>query len=61
MFSLTRDDLLNHCPRFHPLVICQPISKFDVFTFIVSHTMCSILFFTEEKSGTIFKGGRGAN
>ena len=34
MFLLTRDGFLNHCP-VKPLVICQPLIKFD---------MCSILF-----------------
>ena len=29
-----------------PLVICQPRSKFDMFIFVVSYTMCSILFFS---------------
>ena len=26
-----------------PLVTCQPLGKFGLFTFVVSHSMCSIL------------------
>ena len=40
MFLLTRDRFLNHYPT-KPFVICQ----FDMFTFAISQTMCSILFF----------------
>ena len=46
MFLLARDGFLNHCPM-KPLVICQPLSKFDMFIFIISHKMYSILFFLE--------------
>ena len=54
MFLLTRDGFLNHCPMTF-LVICQPRRKFDMLTFVVSHTMYSILFFMEHKRGLIFK------
>ena len=47
---------LPHSPK-KPLVICQPLSKFDIFTFVVSHAMSFILFFPERKMGAIFKGG----
>ena len=32
MLLLTRDDFLNHC-SIQPLVICQTLSKFYIFTF----------------------------
>ena len=35
-----------------PLVICQPLSKIDTFIFVVSHTMCSIFFFSVNRWGT---------
>ena len=54
MFLLTRDGFLNHCPITF-LVICQPRRKFDMLTFVVSHIMCSILFFMEHKRCLIFK------
>ena len=44
MSLLTRDGFLNNCPM-KPFVICHPISKFDMLTFFVSHTVCSIFFF----------------
>ena len=34
MFLLTRDNFLNHC-LMKPFVICQ----FDMFTFVVPHTI----------------------
>ena len=55
MFLLTGDGFLNHCP-IKPFVIYQ----FDMFTFFVSHTMCSILFFSgnwSEPEFWIFEGG----
>ena len=39
-----------------PLIICQPRIKFDMFTFVVSHTMCSIFFYVTQKEGN-FQGG----
>ena len=40
MFLLRRDGFLIYCPM-KPFAICQ----FDMFTFVVSHTVCFILFF----------------
>ena len=34
-----------------PRVICQPQSKFDMLTFVVLHTMWSILFFSGTQKG----------
>ena len=54
-----------------PLVISQPLRKFDMFTFVVSHIVCSILFFSvnegnqslgfltgKSKGGNFSKGDR---
>ena len=38
MILLTRDDSLNHCPM-KPSVIHQ----FDIFTFVISRTICYML------------------
>ena len=54
MFFLTRNGFLNHCPT-KPHVICQPQSKFDMFTFVISHGMCSILFLLKYKRGENFQ------
>ena len=43
MLLLIRDGFLNHC-LMTPVVICQPLSKFNMVTSVVSHTMCPILF-----------------
>ena len=40
MFLLTRDTFLNHCPM-KLFVICQ----FDIFTFVISHAMCSHTYY----------------
>ena len=44
MFLLTRDGFIYHCPM--KPVICQLLNKFDMFTFVASHTVCSILSFS---------------
>ena len=44
IFLLPRDGFLNHCP-LKSLVICELLSKCGMFTFVVPHTMCSILLF----------------
>ena len=53
VFLLTRDGFLNHCPM-KPLVICQPLRKFDMFTFVVSRIVCSILFFSVNEGNQSF-------
>ena len=55
MFLLTRDGFLNHGPM-KPFVIYQ----FEMFTFFVSRTMCSILFFSVNRGKPafwVFDGG----
>ena len=34
----------SNCP-VKAFVICQPLGKFDIFTFLVSDRLCSIVFF----------------
>ena len=50
---MIRDGFSNHCPM-KPFVICQPLGKFDMFTFLVSHAVGSILFFLQ-----VGQGGEG--
>ena len=40
-------------------VICQALSKFDMFTFVVSRTMCFILFIFSVNVGERGEGGGG--
>ena len=45
MFLLTRAGVLNHC-LMKPFVICQ----FEMFTFVVSHTMFPTYFFCKSEN-----------
>ena len=54
MLLLTRNGFLNHYPM-KPFVICQPVSKFDMFSFVVSHIKCSISFFSGRQKGDNFQ------
>ena len=53
MSLLTRDGFFNNYP-VKPMVICQPLSNFDMFTFVVSHTVCSILVFLKIGGNRVF-------
>ena len=44
-FLLTRDGFKNHC-NMKPVVVFQSLSKFGMFTFVVSYTMFFVVFFT---------------
>ena len=69
MLLLTRDGFLNHCPM-KPLVMCQPLSKFEYvhfccFTYSVFHIIFSInggtkvldFWWGDTNEGAIFKEG----
>ena len=58
MLLLTRDDFLNHCP-IQPLVICQTLSKFYIFTFCCfTCNVFHIIFSLNESEFWIPGGGR---
>ena len=40
----------SNCP-VKAFVICQPLGKFDIFTFLVSDRLCSIVFFFSVDGG----------
>ena len=60
MLLLTRDGFLNHYPM-KTFVICQPVNEFDMFSFVVSHIMCSISFFSGRQKGYNFQRGGVGN
>ena len=53
VYLLIRHGLFNHCPM-EPVMVCQSLSKFGLFIFIVSNTMCFIVFSLNEAANKNF-------